>query len=267
MLTALRSRALSPGVILAFTGRLSPILLGLVILGVFTPSVHAQDRGNVFGRVSSAEADVRLPNALVSISGTGLKVLSGDNGWYFLTDVPTGRHEITVVLPGFAEVRDTIEVDVDDVLALDFQLEPDPVSVDGLAVTVEARPLGRLAHRTVIGREEIARRQASTVTQLLQGLVPGLTQTVTSGDVGAAAQIRMRGVRSLRSSPPLIFLDGVRIGSSRLRGPPGTGGVLTFLGNINPRDLDRIEILQAMEATTMFGADAAGGAILIYTKR
>jgi outer membrane cobalamin receptor len=85
--------------------------------------------------------------------------------------------------------------------------------------------------------------------------------------VGSASRIRIRGVRSLQESPPLFFVDGVRIGSARMGGPTGTGGVLTFLGNLNPRDLDRIEILHASEATTLFGTDAAGGAILIFTRR
>jgi hypothetical protein len=264
-LTALRSKASSSHAILAFTGRLGSIFLGLVVVGILPSGLLAQGTGNVFGRVSSAGTAVNLPNALVSISGTELKVLSGDEGWYFLTGVPIGVHEITVELTGFARVRDTIEVVSDDALVLGFHLEPEPVSVDGLVVSAD-RPFERLAHRTVIGREEIARRQATTVTQLLQGLVPGMTQTVTSGDVGSAARLRIRGVRSLEASPPLFFLDGIRIGSARLGGPTGTGGVLTFLGNINPQDLDRIEILHATEATTLFGTDAAGGAILIYTR-
>ena len=57
------------------------------------------------------------------------------------------------------------------------------------------------------------------------------------------------------------------MGSARVTGPTGTEGVLTFLDNINPADIQRIEILYAAEATTLFGTDAAGGAILIYTKR
>ena len=239
----------------------------MVALGVSSPSILAQGTGNILGRVSSVEQGAILSNALVSISDTGIKVLSGEEGWYFLTGVPTGRHEILVELLGFAEGRDTIEVRPDDTIVLDFRLEADPLPIDEMVVMAEAQPLGILAHRTVIGREEIARRQAGSMTQLLQGLVPGMTQTVTSGDVGSAAQIRIRGVRSSEASPPLFYVDGIRIGSSQFRGPTGTGRVLSFLDNINPRDVERIEILHATEATTLFGTDAAGGAILIYTRR
>ncbi len=228
---------------------------------------RAQGTGTVVGRVTSGDEGANLPNALVSVTGTGISVLTGEAGWYFLVGVPEGRHEITVGLPGYFEVKDTIELRLDEALVLNFQLEPDPVPLDELVVSAEIQPSANLAHARVIGEEEIARRQASSVTQLLQGLVPGLTQTVTSGDVGAAAQIRLRGTRSLEASPPLFFVDGVLVASAHFGGPAGTGRTLAFLDNINPRDIQRIEILHAAEATTLFGTDAVGGAILIFTKR
>lgn len=244
----------------------------LLFLGMLSPSIvpdgaTAQGTGSVFGRVLGGPEDGTLANALVGIPGTALRVLSGDEGWFFLTGVPTGWHEITVELPGFALAIDTIEVQADSALHLDFRLQPEPVPLDELVVSADAQAGGGYAHRKIISREDIDRRQALTTTQLLQGLVPGVTQTVTSGDVGAAAQIRIRGTRSLEGTPPLFFLDGVRVGAARFAGPPGTEGVLTFLDNINPADIQRIEILYAAEATTLFGTDAAGGAILIYTKR
>ena len=249
-------------------GRASLVRAGIFVpvlatLGLLPSIGVAQGFGSLLGRISSTVAGSNLANALVSITGTGLSVSSGEAGLYVIVGVPSGRHEITVELLGFQVGRDSIQLEPDEALVLDFRLEPDPVAIDGLLVSAEASRSGAV----VIGREEIARRRASTVTQLLRGAVPGLTQTVTSGDVGAASRIRMRGNRSLEASPPLFFVDGVRIGSSHVAGPEGTGGILTFLDNINPRDIQRIEILRAAEATTFFGTDAVGGAILIFTRR
>lgn len=251
----------------AALGRTDVILAGLLGLGILPGCVLAQSTGNVLGRISSQEERVNLPNALVSVSDIELEVLSGEEGWYFLTGIPVGRYEITVRLDGFATASDSVDLGPDGTEIMDFQLEAEPVLVEGFVVSGESEPLGNLAHRTVIRREDIARTQASSVTQLLQGLVPGVSQTVTSGDVGASANIRIRGVRSLRSTPPLFFVDGVLVASARFRGPEGTGRVLAFLDNINPKDLERIEILHAAEATTLYGTDAAGGVILIFTKR
>lgn len=244
----------------------------LLLLGVLTPSFFSavsavQGTGSVFGRVLGGTEEATLANALVSVSGTTLRVLSGDEGWFFLTGLPSGRHEITIELVGFALAKDTVEVQPDNAVHLDFWLEPEPVPLDELVVSADARAGGAKAHRRIITREDIDRRQASTVSQILQGLVPGVTQTKTSGDVGAASKIRIRGVRSLEDTPPLIFLDGVRVGSAGFASPVGTEGILTFLDNINPQDIQRIEILYAAEATTFFGTDAVGGAILIFTKR
>jgi outer membrane receptor protein involved in Fe transport len=266
-LTALPTRASCRGLRRALAGGPVPLAIGLMGLATVPQCAWAQGTGTVVGRVTSGDEGANLPNALVSVTGTGISVLTGEAGWYFLVGVPEGRHEITVGLPGYFEVKDTIELRLDDALVLNFQLEPDPVPVDELVVSAEVQPSANLAHARVIGEEEIARRQASSVTQLLQGLVPGLTQTVTSGDVGAAAQIRLRGARSLEASPPLFFVDGVLVGSAHFGGPVGTGSILTFLDNINPRDIQRIEILHAADATTLFGTDAVGGAILIFTKR
>lgn len=251
----------------SFVGRRVLLLLGMLSPSLSPSGAGAQATGSIFGRVLGGTEDATLANALVSVPGTTLKVLSGDEGWFFLTGLPTGRHEITIELPGFALARDTVEVQADNAIHLDFRLEPEPVPLDELVVSADARTGGGKAHRRIITREDIDRRQASTVSQILQGLIPGVTQTKTSGDVGAASKIRIRGVRSLEDTPPLFFLDGVRVGSAGFAGPVGTEGILTFLDNINPEDIQRIEILYAAEATTFFGTDAAGGAILIITKR
>ena len=251
----------------AVLGRTDVILAGLLGLGILPGCVLAQSTGNVLGRISSLEEGITLSNALVSVSGMELGVLSGEEGWYFLTGIPLGQYEITVHLDGFATTSDSVNLGLDGTVVMDFRLEAEPVLVEGFVVSGDSDPMGNLAHRTVIRREDIARTQASSVTQLLQGLVPGVSQTVTSGDVGASASIRIRGVRSLRSTPPLFFVDGVKVGSAGFQGPQGTGRILAFLDNINPKDLDRIEILHASEATTLYGTDAAGGVILIFTKR
>ena len=66
---------------------------------------------------------------------------------------------------------------------------------------------------------------------------------------------------------PLFYVDDVKVASARFGGPVGTESMLTFLDNISPADIDRIEILKNPDATLLYGAEARGGVILIYTKR
>ena len=237
-------------------------------MSVLPPALFAQATASMLGRITSGTEGIALSDVLISIPGSGLQVLSGSEGWYFLAGIPEGRHEVAVELIGYGTVRDTIQIEAGDAIQLHLELHPDPVVMDELVVEVEPAPLRSLGHRRVVGREELAKRRAATTTELLQGLVVGVTLTPTSGDVGAAGQVRIRGVRSLRENGPLFFVDGIRIGSTRARGPEGTGGaVLAFLDNINPMDIERIEIIHASEATIQYGTDAAGGVILIFTRR
>ena len=258
----------SPGAWCLFHRGPKAFLAGLLASGILPSIVLAQPSGKLLGRITSQHDGTVLPDVEISVSGTNLTVVSGAEGWYFLIGIPEGRHEVTASLIGYATVRDSIDMEPGGALTADFQLSPAPVDVEGLVVEGRRATLSAKGNRRVIGAEELTRTQASTVTELLQGLVAGVNLTSTSGNVGAESRIRIRGVRSLRENAPLFFVDDVRVGSSDFRGPPGTGGsVLAFLDNISPTDIDRIEILHASEATLLYGTDAAGGVILIFTKR
>jgi len=237
-------------------------------MSLLPPGLFAQPSGNILGRITSQTDGIVLADAQISIPGSGLQVLSGSEGWYFLTGIPGGRHEVTVALMGYETMRGSIDMEAGGATNLHFELRPAPIEMDELMVEAESNSTRSRGDRRVIGQAELARTQASTVTTLLQGLVAGLTLTPPNGNVGAAGQLRIRGIRSLRENGPLFFVDDVRIGSSNFRGPTGTGGsILAFLDNIDPSNIERIEILHASEATLLYGTDAAGGVILIYTKR
>lgn len=199
--------------------------------------------------------------------GTGLGIISGSQGWYLLAGIPPGAQEVAVELLGYRSVTRSIEVLAGEPIPLDLKLAGEAIQMDSLVVTAEPVAERRLGHRTVIGRDEIESRRASTLTELLQGTVAGLSLTRPSGQVGAAPRIRIRGVRSLQVSPPLFFVDDVLVGNSGFEGPVGTSSTLQFLDNINPADIDRIEVITAAEATLLYGTNAGGGVILIYTKR
>jgi outer membrane cobalamin receptor len=99
-----------------------------------------------------------------------------------------------------------------------------------------------------------------TVARALQGRVLGLELVPGSGQVGAGTRVNVRGVNSARNTPPLVFLDGVLT-----RSAGGTSDV-TILDQLNPNDVLLIEVFRGPAATTLYGTDAAGGVIRIYTK-
>jgi outer membrane cobalamin receptor len=101
----------------------------------------------------------------------------------------------------------------------------------------------------------------STVSQALRGQVTGLTLWETSGQVGAGSSVGLRGPSSLQGYTPLVFIDGIKVSDT----PDAPGQVIGALDQMNPTDVLLIEIFRGPSATTMYGTEAAGGIIRVYT--
>src|SRR5690606_25031641 len=132
---------------------------------------------------------------------------------------------------------------------------------------------------TVLNVDSIVKTEpVSTVTEILEGRVPGLVVQRASGAPGDPARIRIRGVSSPRlSNDPIIIVDGVRVysglsderaenlatrhlGSARFPAP-------SPLDQIDPHTIETIQVIKGPSATTLYGQDAANGVIVITTKK
>ena len=104
----------------------------------------------------------------------------------------------------------------------------------------------------MVRNDVIEQQSATQVSQRLQGTVPGLTVTRTSGMPGASATIQIRGVTTMSDNDPLILVDGMAVSS---------------IDNVNPNDIDQITVLKDAASASIYGARAAAGVILITTKQ
>jgi TonB-dependent starch-binding outer membrane protein SusC len=136
----------------------------------------------------------------------------------------------------------------------------------------------RRAQAAVVGSidatELVRQAPITNVTQLLQSRLPGVSVVESSGVTGASARINLRGAPSINlSNQPLVFLDGVRIdGGARslvnVSGSPATvGQAPSALNDLNPADIETIEVVKGPAAATLYGADASAGVIQIITKK
>lgn len=116
--------------------------------------------------------------------------------------------------------------------------------------------------------EEIANIPVTSSDQLLQGRASGVHISNTSGEPGAGVSVKIRGTSSISgSSDPLYVVDGIPIQSSNLS-QMGVGGATTNpIADINPADIESIDILKDASATAIYGSRAANGVVLITTKR
>ncbi len=101
-----------------------------------------------------------------------------------------------------------------------------------------------------------------SVTTALRSHVTGLHLTPTSGQAGGGNKVNLRGVTSMRRNPPLLFIDGIKIGE-----PYGSGPDIGMLDQLNPEDVLLIEVFHGPAATTLYGTEGSGGVIRVFTKR
>lgn len=112
----------------------------------------------------------------------------------------------------------------------------------------------------VITAEDLA--DEHSVARALSARVTGLQLMATSGQAGAGSRVSMRGVNSLRDGQPLVFVDGLLMSHSE-----GAGQAMTVLDQLNPSDVLLIEIFRGPAATTLYGTQASGGVIRVFTKQ
>lgn len=118
---------------------------------------------------------------------------------------------------------------------------------------------------SVIKSSDITKVNTTSFTNAIEGQVPGVFVSQTSGAPGATASVRIQGVGTTGSNQPLYIVDGVPINSSPM-GISGSSNSVDPLSIINPNDIESIEILKDASASAIYGARAANGVILITTK-
>lgn len=113
---------------------------------------------------------------------------------------------------------------------------------------------------------DIEKVSSNSFTGAIQGKVPGVTITQTSGAPGGSSSVRIRGVGTTGGNQPLYVIDGFPVGGSNM-GISGSSDQVDGMSIVNPSDIESIEVLKDAAAASIYGARAANGVILITTKR
>jgi TonB-dependent SusC/RagA subfamily outer membrane receptor len=260
-------------------GRLrSGAIAGLMAIVSGTGSLTAQaPTGTVSGRVI-ADNNQPLVGAQVSLRGTGLGTRTGDNGRYTIVNVPVGQYRLRAQMLGHRPVEDSISVMAGQVVTRDVTMRVEALGLDALVITGTAGAARQREVGNAVAQINMSQVQAppTNIGQLLQGRAAGMTVMPSSGMAGSGSMIRLRGnVSVAMSNQPLIYVDGVRLRSDGYqRNVPPTGSELRSgndiaspLNDINPADIERVEIIKGAAAATLYGTEAAAGVIQIFTKR
>ncbi|MEO8336043.1 MAG: TonB-dependent receptor plug domain-containing protein [bacterium] len=247
--------------------------LMLPLLAALSSPLAAQGTAVVSGRVTDAQTGAGVPAAQVSVSSTTLGTTTDARGAFTIAGVPLGRQTIVARRIGYSpESREVNVVAGANTVALSVTAAV--TSLERLIVTGTATPTTMRALGTSVasvGGSQIAAAQAVTVDQALQGKIAGAQITQNSGSPGGGGlSVRLRGTGSIISgSEPLYIVDGVIVDNSseQLINFGARSNVQNRLADLDPNDIDRIEIVRGAAAAALYGSRANNGVVQIFTKR
>ncbi len=253
------------------------LLLG-VAYGLGATTATAQQTGSVSGTVVEEQTQSGLPSVEVLVVGTQLLTLTAADGSFVLQGVPTGTHEIRARRIGYRPATQTVRIRSGQIAELKFDVGREVLALDAIVVTGTAGAARRRELGNTISQINVADVREPTVSldNLLQGKVAGLTVNEGAAGLASGAQIRLRGNISVAmSNQPLLYIDGVRVRSDGypINAPTtqcscqSNNDTPSPLNDLNPADIERVEIIKGPAATTLYGTEAAAGVIQIFTKR
>jgi len=250
----------------------------LIVCLLATGAWAAIAQGTIEGAVIEADGGDPIPGVNIVIEELDLGAATGPDGRYAIEQVPAGTHLVTARFIGYRTETRSIDLSTGDTATLDFRLEEEALGLDELVVTGEAGQARRKEVGNAISQINPAEIQKPSLDMegVLQGEVTGMIMSQASGMAGSGSYIRLRGNSSVtQGNQPLVYIDGVRVrseGYAKNVPPVGYSGrsgnvAASPLNDINPNDIERVEVIKGAAATTLYGTEASAGVIQIFTKQ
>src|SRR2546430_635284 len=248
-------------------------------VAVGSGAAAAQQRP-ITGKVVSATTTEPVAGASVTVVGTPIGAVTNDGGDFSLA-VPQGAATITVRAVSYK--RRQLQVPAEQ-SSVTVSLEPDVFNLEAVVVTgqatgVEQRNLANAV--TTVPAEQLNRAPVQTIEGALQGKIPGALIQMNSGAPGGGGQINLRGVTTINAGvDPLIVVDGLIIANDAIvnnmdaitaaaagGNPRPQDNAVNRIADLNPNDIQNVEVLKGASAAAIYGGQAANGVVIITTRR
>ncbi|MBK7172090.1 MAG: TonB-dependent receptor [Bacteroidales bacterium] len=230
---------------------------------------YAQQATTISGTVYG-EDNVTLPGATIKIPGTTIGTSTDVNGKFSL-QVPATAKTIEVSFVGMKVQQLPVTSGTMKIYLKSDVKQLDELVVIGYGTVKRAEVTSSISS---VNQKELKNLHVTGVDQAMQGKLAGVTVTNNSGQPGGGVALRVRGFTTINSNDPLIVIDGVpfttnTVSSSGYDGLGGGRGQTgnSFLANINPNDIESIDVLKDASAQAIYGSQAANGVIMITTKK
>ncbi len=237
---------------------------------VLTGTAGAQQVGSVTGRITDAGTGQPVPVSQVQVVGTNLGAMANEQGRYTIRGVPARAVSIRVLRVGYQEQSLTVTVPAGGEATADFAIRQASVNLTPVVTTAtgETRRVEIGNAVSTIDASKVAEASPiSNLADMLNSRAPGVS--VLSGtQTGTGQRVRIRGTNSLSlSNEPIYVIDGVRMTSNAASGFSTGGNRPSRVTDLNPEEIENIEIVKGPSAATLYGTDAANGVIVITTKK
>lgn len=231
--------------------------------------MFSQD-ATITGVVTDASNGEPLPGANIILEGTNRGASADADGRYEITGIEPGSYTLLARFIGYRDFSRDITVGAGEQLDLDVELQSEAVGLDDIVVTatgyVRSREIGTSQAR--ITSRDFETSAVSNPQDILTGRITGATVLANSGQPGAGGTIRLRGNNSIsQSNNPIIYVDGIRIDGGSTPNHPASRQSSSPFNDINPNDIESIDVVKGSAATTLYGTEASGGVIRITTKQ
>ncbi len=221
--------------------------------GAFISTTHAQDTQNeieVSGQVTEAETGETIPGVNIVVKGMSSRGTSTDSDGSYTLMVPSPQDTLIFSFVGFV----TQEVPVNGRSTINIELSSDVQALEDVVVvgygTQDRQQItGSISS---VNSDDFISGDVNNPTELIEGKVPGLMVSSPGANPNDAPTLRLRGISSFGNNEPLVVVDGI-IGAS--------------MDNIDPNDIESIDVLKDASAAAIYGTRGGAGVIAVTTKK
>jgi TonB-linked SusC/RagA family outer membrane protein len=231
--------------------------------------------GSVTGRITDAGTNQPVSDIRVMVVGTTIGTSTNAEGRYTLARVPAGQVSIRTIRVGYQQQIKPVEITAGQSTTLDFVITQAAVQLAEIVTTATGEQrrveLGNAIATIDNVPQKVEQTATNNIADLLVAKAPGVV-VLPAAMTGAAPVVRIRGIGSLATTgsgitnDPIYIIDGVRMNTGTLN--LGTGGTrASLLNDLDPNEIQDIEVVKGPSAATLYGTDAANGVVVITTKR
>ncbi len=247
------------------------VLPALLMMLCWVQFASAQNRQTVKGVIRDARNKEPVIGAVIRLAGTNIGTATDINGNYTLNaTVPNGNYTLAITYTGYRTVNRSVTLNQNPV-TVDVDMSEDALNLNEVVVTgtgaaTSKKQLGNAI--STVSSKDLENSVATSIDQALAGKVAGAQISQNSGNPAGGISVRLRGNSTIAgSSDPLYIVDGVIVNNSSTELVDLGGYSQNRLVDINPADIDRIEIIKGAAGAAIYGSRASNGVVQIFTKR